>query len=134
MLLYALTWVRNTAALFCMMRCMLRLISAVRRLPSALRSLSSRARVRSAESAGRGGRGVLGLRISPASRCTRDSLKFHNVTIIILQPAGKAKICLELRHSSSAYLLAPSKYEYDAKHEARGMSVQHRCIPCRHQC
>jgi hypothetical protein len=35
--------VRNTAALFCITRCMLRLISAVRRLPLVLRSLCARA-------------------------------------------------------------------------------------------
>ena len=58
--------VRNTAALFCMILCMLRRTSAVRRLPEALRSLSRRAMLTSPASAGKGACFVPGLRISPA--------------------------------------------------------------------
>eukprot|EP00967_Tisochrysis_lutea_P004361 scaffold5147_cov20-Tisochrysis_lutea.AAC.2 len=68
-----------------MMRCMLRLISEVRRLPFALRNLSKRARVRSAELAGKGGRGVPGFKTSP-TKTTKEQRRpnMHKMAEVVM--------------------------------------------------
>lgn len=70
--------VLNTAASLCITRCMLRRISAVRRLPLALRSLSRRAMALSPALAGSGLCGALGLAISPAGAAI-DTISGRNV-------------------------------------------------------